>query len=56
MEIGKVSLIVELDGQVCAVVLPQERMRMLVELASSLSDTGKLTIKKMSKDYKFVTI
>ena len=56
MELGRVSMIVELDGKLCAVVLPPERMRMLVDLASSLSDTGRLPVKQLGSDYKFETI
>ncbi len=56
MEIGRVSMMVEIDGQACAVVLPQERMRMLVDLAGSLSDSGKLPVKKLGSEYSFETI
>ena len=56
MKIGRVSIVVELDGELCAVILPQERLRMLVGIANSLSDTGRLPVKKLGSDYKFETI
>ena len=56
MKIGKVSMMVEVDGKACVVVLPKERMLMLVDLAASLSDSGKLPVKKLGSEYKFETI
>ena len=56
MEIGRISMMVEVDGQACVVVLPQERMMMLVSLASSLSDSGKLPVRKLPRDYKIGVI
>ena len=53
MKIGRISIVVEIDGNPCAVVLPDERLRMLIDLASSLSDSGKLPVKKLGDDYKF---
>ena len=56
MEIGRVSMMVEVDGKPCVIVLPQERMRMLVDLAASLSDNGKLPVKKLGDEYHFETV
>lgn len=56
MEIGRVSMMVEVDGQACAVVLPQDRMKMLIDIAASLSDSGKLPVKKLGEEYQFETI
>ena len=56
MEIGLVSMMVEIDKQPCVVALPQERMRLLVDMAASLSDTGKLQVKKLGSDYKIEVI
>lgn len=56
MEIGRVSMTVEVDGKVCVVVLPHDRMLLLVDLAASLSDSGKLPFKKLGENYKFETI
>ncbi|MCK5680191.1 hypothetical protein KAI46_05200 [bacterium] len=56
MKIGKVCMMVEIDGRVCAVVLPQDKMLILVDLASSLSDSGKLPVREMGDSYKFETI
>lgn len=56
MDIGRVCMIVEVDNTPCLVSLPQERMKILVELAASLSDTGKLPVRKPGDEYKFETI
>ena len=55
-EIGRVSMVVECDGKPCAVILPQERMRLLINLAASLSDTGVLPVKAMGSDYHFEVV
>lgn len=56
MEIGRVTMAVEIDGVPCFVVLPQDRMKMVVTLAASLSDTGKLPVVKAPEGYKFSVI
>jgi len=56
MEIGRVSMIVEVDGTPCAVSLPMEQLRLLVQMAAGLSDTGKLPVKKLGKEYSFEEI
>ncbi len=56
LEIGRVSMMIEVDGNACVVALPQEKMRMLVDLAASLSDSGKLPVKKLGSEYKLETI
>ena len=46
-EISKVALAVELKGspgKVFYVALPQDRLRMMVQLAEGLSDTGNLPL------------
>ena len=55
-EIGRISMVVECDGKVCAVVLPQDRMRLLVNLAASLSETGVLPVKVLPSSYHFETL
>ncbi len=45
-EIGRVAIVVELDGEPKFVALPPDRMRMLIQLAESLSDTGRLPVVK----------
>ena len=55
-EIGRVSLIVEIDGEVCAVALPQERLQLVVDMAAGLSDTGRLPVRKLGKDYRFEVV
>lgn len=54
--IGRVSMFVEVDGKVCAVALPQDRMRLLVDLAASLSDTGVLPVREMDGSFHFEEI
>lgn len=53
MKIGRVCMMVEVDGEACAVFLPQERMMMLVNLAASLGENGKLPVRKLGKEYSF---
>jgi len=45
--ITRVAMQVEIDGKVFAVALPLERLLMLVQLAESLSDNGKLPVHEM---------
>lgn len=53
-KIGRVSMVVEIDDRPCLVILPQDKMKLLVYLATSLSDTGKLCIKDLGDEYKLV--
>lgn len=43
-EIEKVSLMVQLQGKAYYVALPQDRLKMLVQLAESLFDDGRLKV------------
>lgn len=56
MKIGKISICVELDGEIYAVSSPQDKLELLLQLCSSLNDDGKLHVVKMHKDYKFQNI
>jgi hypothetical protein len=47
---------VEIDGKPHFVVLPHERLLMLMQLAQGLSDDGKLTVVKAPDDYRFIEI
>jgi len=49
--VGRVSMCVEVEGKMCAVVLPQDRLRLLVSMAASLSDDGQLPVRELSSDY-----
>lgn len=53
-EIGRVSVALEVDGKVCFLALPQDRLKMLMNLAVGLSDNGTLPVKKAPNDFKFV--
>ncbi len=55
-KIGRISIAVEVDGKVCLVALPDDRMRMLLDLAASLSDNGKLQVVKAPEAYHFEEI
>jgi hypothetical protein len=55
-EIGRISMVVECDGKPCAVILPQDQMRLLVNLAASLSDTGVLPVRALGSEYHFETL
>ena len=51
--IGRISLCVEVDGKAYAVALPQDRMMLLVKLAESLSDNGKLPVSALGENFYF---
>lgn len=55
MEIGRVVLIAELDNKTHLIALPQDKLKILVSLAASLTETGKLPVKHMP-DYIFTEI
>jgi len=56
MEIGRISMMVEIDGQPCSVFLSQEKLRILIDMAASLCNTGILPVRKLPKEYSFETI
>lgn len=56
MDIEKVSLSVQIDGEVYFVALTQERLKILVSTASALSDNGKLNVIKAPESYKFQSL
>ena len=43
-EIEKVAMLVQVDGKTYQVVLSMDKMRLLVSLATSLSETGELPL------------
>ena len=43
-KIGRIALLVEIDGECCTVALPQSELRILVEMARSLSPNGRLQV------------
>jgi len=51
--IGRISLCVEVDGKAYAVALPQDRMLMLVKIAESLSENGKLPVSALGANFFF---
>lgn len=54
--VTRASLAAEIDGKVYFVALPQDRLVMLMKLAQSLFDDGKLTVVPAPADYKFQEI
>ena len=56
VEVSKISLSVEINGTAYFVMLPHERLKLILSLAESLSDNGKLPVKKAPAGYKFVTL
>ena len=56
MNIEKVSLAVQIDGQACFVALSQEKLQVLIKLAAALFDDEVLQVVKAPKDFKFTTI
>ena len=51
--IGRVCIYVEINDKPCAVALPHDSLLMLVNLASSLSDNGKLPVVALPDNFKF---
>lgn len=51
--IGRIVLAVEPNGKPYYVTLPQDRLQMLVQLAESLSDDGKLPVRKAPQGHVF---
>lgn len=43
-EIGRVVIYAEIDGEVKQVILSQERMQLLMQMAAGLSDDGRLRV------------
>lgn len=56
MNIEKVSLAVQIDGIVGFVVLDQERLKLLVQMSSSLSDNGKVNVVRAPAGFEFMTL
>ena len=56
VEYGRITMMVEINGRVCAVCLPQERMRMLLKMAEGLSDDGKVPIHELPESVQIVPI
>ena len=44
--IGRIAMLVEIDGELCHVALKQPELRTLVTLAASMSSTGNLPVTK----------
>lgn len=55
-EISKVSIAVEIGGKPYFVNLPLDRMLMLMQLGSSLSDSGKLPVVAAPDGYRFTAL
>ncbi|MET3998876.1 hypothetical protein [Marinobacterium sp. MBR-109] len=55
-EIDKIALFIETAGQAYAVTLPHDRLMILVQMASGLSDSGALPVQKLPEGFEFTTI
>lgn len=53
--VGKIAMFVEVDGDLCIVALPQDRMRMLLSLAESMGDNGKLPVVNAPAGMRFAS-
>jgi hypothetical protein len=51
--IGRISVCVEVSGRLCFVALPHDRLMLLINLAASLSDNGKLPVVKAPDGFRF---
>lgn len=47
-----VQIVIEHDGQLCQLVIPQERRAIALHLLRSLFDDGVLAVVKLSADWK----
>jgi len=56
MNIDKVSIAIEIEGKTYFVALDQDRMKLLMKMASGLSENGNLNVVKAPQDFKFTTI
>jgi hypothetical protein len=56
MNIDKACIAVEINGDSYFVVLEQDKMQILMKMASGLSENGKLNVVKAPRDFKFTTI
>jgi hypothetical protein len=54
--ISNISLTLEVDGIPKIVMLPQDKLMLLVKLAASLSEDGKLPVRKAPEGFKFVPL
>lgn len=54
--VTRAAMLVEVDGKAYFVALPQERMMILVNLATSLSDNGTLTVMPAPQEIEFRTV
>lgn len=54
--VSRVSLAIEIDGQAYFVVLPHDRLQLLVKMAEGLSDTGTLPVAKCPAGFAFSTM
>ena len=51
-DIGKIGMFAEVDGKLCAVVLPQATMRILWDLIPRLTTNGKVNVAELPTNYK----
>lgn len=53
---GRIALVVELDGVPHYIALPQDRLKILLQLAQGLCDSGKLPVKKAPEGTEFMEL
>ena len=53
MQIDKISMAIEVDGQACLVALSQDKLQILVTMAQALFDDGVIKAVKAPTSYKF---
>ena len=60
MTVGKdieaVSLAVQIDGKAYFVMMPQENLKLVANMAASLTDSGTLQVVPAPEGFKFTTI
>ena len=56
MDIEKTCIAVQIDGKPYFVALEQDRMNIVLNLITGLSDNGKLNVVAAPEGFKFITI
>lgn len=56
MKTELISVVIEHDGNLCQVIIPQDRKQLVLQLIQSACDDGVLNVVKLSPDWKKVPL
>jgi hypothetical protein len=56
MSVRLIQVVIEVDGQLCMVPIPDDRKHFALSLLQSVFDDGKLAAVKLPPEYKLSTI